>query len=119
MIPGLGQETFLLLAGVMLIALVLMFLLMSRYVRRMRGEGSMLQIIKDIESSARKKGFHALLDRVVSKTAFIFRRDFFAFAAMLLLILGLAGALMWAVAALSVLLVLYLAYYSHRRLRAR
>ena len=117
MIPALERETFLVLGGATLIAFVLMFLLMARYVRRVRGEGSMLQILKDIEASAREPGLNALLCRLVSKLAFIFRRDFFAFAAMIMLILNLAGALMWIVAGACWLMIFYLAYYSEHRFR--
>jgi phosphatidylglycerophosphate synthase len=117
MIPALGRETFLILGGATLVAFVLMFLVMARYVRRVQGEGSMLQILKDIEESARKKGLNALLCRLVSKLAFIFRRDFFAFAAMVMLILNFAGALMWIVASACWLMVLYLVYYSEHRFR--
>jgi len=115
MITALGRETFLALGGAVLLAFPLMFALMARYVRRAGGEGSMLQIIKDIEASARGEGVSAFLDRMVSKLAFLFRRDFFAFAAMIILILQLAGALMWIVAVACWVQLLYLVYYSARR----
>jgi len=82
-----------------------------------RGEGSMLQILKDIEESARQPGLGGMLDRIVARMSFVFRRDFFAFATMIVLIAGFAGALMWTIAVLCVIQVLYLYFYSQRRFR--
>ena len=112
-----GQWIFLALGGVTLAAFGVMFWLMSRYVKRVRGEGSMLQIIKDIEESAKQPGLSGFVDRIVMKISFIFRRDFFAFATMIVLIAGMAAPLMWLISSLCVVQVGYLWLFSQRRFR--
>lgn len=108
---------FLILGGVTLVSLAAMFWLMSRYVKRVRGEGSMLQIIKDIEDSAKQPGLAGFVDRQVIRISFIFRRDFFAFASMLVLLAGLSAPLMWLISSLCLVQVGYLWFFSRRRFR--
>jgi len=112
-IAALGGETFLVLGATVLLGLALMFLVMLRYIRRTGGEHT-FQIINDVEKAARKTGAVALLDRMVSKVAFLFRHDFFALFAMIALMLRLAGALLWLVAGIIWVLVVYLAWFSMR-----
>ncbi|HOG64326.1 MAG TPA: CDP-alcohol phosphatidyltransferase family protein [Spirochaetota bacterium] len=112
-----GNPLFIVLGGVTLLAFGAMFWLMSRYVKRVRGEGSMLQIIKDIEESAKQPGLGGLVDRMVMKISFIFRRDFFAFATMIVLIAGLSAPLMWLISSLCTIQVGYLWLFSQRRFR--
>jgi len=116
MISALGGETFLVLGGTVLLGLALMFLVMLRYIHRTHSEHT-FQIINDVEQAARKTGFIAMLDRAVSKMAFLFRHDFFALFAMAVLMLHLAGALLWLVAGIIWVLVLYLAWFSWRQAR--
>lgn len=112
-----GNPLFIVLGGLTLVSFAVMFWLMSRYVKRVRGEGSMLQIIKDIEESARQPGLGGLVDRLVMKISFIFRRDFFAFASMIVLVAGLSAPLMWLISSLCVVQVGYLWLFSQRRFR--
>ncbi|MDR2733718.1 MAG: CDP-alcohol phosphatidyltransferase family protein [Spirochaetota bacterium] len=114
MLPELGSETFLVLGGGVLLGLACMFFVMLRYIRRTGSEHT-FQIINDVEKAAQKTGGIALLDRCVSKMAFLFRHDFFALAAMVILMLNLAGAFMWFMAGVIWVLVVYLAWFAYRR----
>jgi phosphatidylglycerophosphate synthase len=114
MISSLGRETFLVLGGTVLLGLAMMFFVMLRYIHRTHSEHT-FQIINDVEQAARKTGAIAMLDRLVFRVAFLFRHDFFALFAMIILILNLAGVFLWFVAGIIWILVLYLAWFSMRQ----
>lgn len=58
-------------------------------------------VVKDIEQSAGRPGFSGRLDRIAGKIAFIYRRDFFSMGAFIIIALGGASGLMWALVSSS------------------
>jgi hypothetical protein len=90
---------------------------MSHYVSGTKAHGSMVQILDDFRESARQPGLFGRVNGAISALDFVVRRDFFAFAIMVLCLLGLAGTAVWLVGVLAVAAVLYFAWYSRRRMR--
>jgi phosphatidylglycerophosphate synthase len=105
-----------LLIGTLLSAGAL-FALMIRYVSGTKAHGSMVQILDDFRESARLPGLFGRVNRVISSLDFVVRRDFFAFAIMVLCLAGLARTAVWLVGVLAAGGVLYFAYFSRRRMR--
>jgi len=104
--------TFLVLGGMTFIFIGLLFYMMSRYVKR-RGEGgSMLLIIKDLEAESTKKGWFAVLNKIVFGMNFIFRRDFFACFVMLFCISNQVWLLQWIISIFLTLQCLYIVFFS-------
>ena len=105
-----------LLVGTLLSAGVL-FGLMIRYVSGTKAHGSMVQILDDLRESARLPGIFGRVNGVISSLDFVVRRDFFAFAIMVLCLAGLAPIAVWLVGILAAAAVLYFAYFSRRRMK--
>jgi phosphatidylglycerophosphate synthase len=105
--PLLGLET--------VVSIILLYFLMTRYVKNAGSGGSMIKIVKDIEHSGNNSKNRFSLHKIVSKSAFIFRRDFFAFAFMILCLIGALPALMWLLACLAPFGAGYLYVFSRKQ----
>lgn len=98
--------TFGILAGMGLV-----YLLMIRFVRRQGGEGSMLKILDQIYLWAKQPGLKNLPHKLAAGVSFAVRRDFFAFAVMVLCIAGFPAAVLWALSAVLLGSMVYLSVY--------
>lgn len=114
-----GELTYLLLGMVTMASGAILYGLMIRYVRNSGGGGSMVQIIADFQESSRLPGAFGRINGAVSAFSFVFRRDFFAFAIFLLCVLGKAPVIVWILGILTPVSVLYMAWFSSRRLGSR
>jgi phosphatidylglycerophosphate synthase len=106
--PLLGLET--------VIFIILLYIQMTRYVKTAGSGGSMIKIVKDIENSGNHGGRGVNLHKIVSRCAFIFRRDFFAFGFMVLCIFGALPLLLWLLALLAPFAMGYLFSFSRKKL---
>jgi phosphatidylglycerophosphate synthase len=112
-----GDTVYIALLVTTLVSAGALFALMIRYVSGTKAHGSMVQILDDFRESARQPGLFGRVNGAISALDFVVRRDFFAFAIMVLCLLGLAGTAVWLVGVLAVAAVLYFAWYSRRRMR--
>ena len=95
----------------------LFYLQVGKYTKRTGIGNNIIAIVKDIEKNGGQPGFTGALDRLASKIAPIYRRDFFATWAFIFIALGGAQVFMLIIAVLSPLETWYMFSYSRRRLR--
>lgn len=80
---------------------------------------NIVAVVKEVEASIKDPDFQSWFDRLASKIAFVYRRDFFATAAFVLIALGLARWTMVVVAFGAFLEAAYFASYSRRQFKKR
>lgn len=107
-----ANPLYLILGVLTFVSIAFLFWLMSRYVRRRGAGGSMLLILQDIEAAAKGPGGFGLVNRIVFGMSFVFRRDFFAFFAMVFCAATIAWVLQWLITAAVTLMACYLVFFS-------
>ncbi len=112
-----GNNLWLILGGLSLLSMILFYLQFSIYTQRSGIGNNIVAVVKDIEKSAGRPGFAGKIDGLASKVAPIYRRDFFATWAFLLILFGAAKILMGILAVLAPVEAIYMFFYSRRRLR--
>ena len=111
------ERAWLVIGGLALLSMGTFYYILADYIKKAGIGTNIVAVVKDIEKSGFGSGLAGRLDRIASRIAFIYRRDFFATAASLLILLGKAWLLMWLLAILLPLEAMYISYYSKRRLR--
>ncbi|HAR36535.1 MAG TPA: hypothetical protein DCR87_06500 [Acidobacteria bacterium] len=111
-----GERTWLYLGGFTLLSMVVFYLQLINYARKTGLNYNIVAVVKEVEASQNLPGFQNVLDRLASRLAFIFRRDFFSLAAFILIVVGLARLAMVLVAVLAFLEAVYFYFYSQRKL---
>jgi len=106
---------YMILGVSMLLSFLILYTLMTNYVRKTKSSGSMLKIIGDIQRHAHGPGNGGGIDRFASKITFIFRRDFFAFAFLVFCLFGGAWLYMWGLNLLALLSLIYLYLFSRKQ----
>lgn len=105
------NSLYLWLTGAILLAMGMVYLLMIRFVKKQGGEGSMLKILDQIHSWAKLRGPVSIPHKLAAGVSFAVRRDFFAFAVMLLCIAGYPSIILWALSGILFGSVVYLMVY--------
>jgi len=96
------------------------FYRMISYVKRTDEGGSMLKLITDVQYDAdNNKGLNGKISSGVLKMVFIFRRDFFAFVAMLFAVAGLFNILIWILTFFILSMIIFLFLFSNRMYRTK
>ncbi|MCR4395107.1 MAG: hypothetical protein NUW07_00055 [Candidatus Saccharicenans sp.] len=113
-----GGKTWLYLGALALLSMVAFYLQLINYARKTGLNYNIVAVVKEVEASQDKPGFKNPLDRLASRLAFIYRRDFFSMAAFILIVAGLARLAMGLVAVLAFLEAAYFYFYSRRKLTA-
>jgi len=111
------SDLWLVLGAVSFVSMFLFYLQVGKYAKRTGIGNNIIAIVKDIEKNGSQPGFTGALDRLAAKIAPIYRRDFFATWAFILIALGGAPVFMLIIAVLSPLETAYMFSYSRRRLR--
>ncbi|MGQ9800554.1 MAG: CDP-alcohol phosphatidyltransferase family protein [Candidatus Saccharicenans sp.] len=111
-----GDRTWLYLGAFTLLSMVLFYLRLINYARKTGLNYNIVAVVKEVEASQNLPGFQNVLDRLASRLAFIYRRDFFSLAACILIVAGLARLAMVLVAGLAFLEAVYFYFYSQRKL---
>ncbi|MDW3229248.1 MAG: CDP-alcohol phosphatidyltransferase family protein [Acidobacteriota bacterium] len=111
-----GQNLWLYLGAFSLLSMLVFYLHLIFYARKTGLGHNIVAVVKEIEASRNNPEFQKPFDRLASKVAFVFRRDFFATAAFVLIVCGLARETMVAVAVGTFLQAVYFAGYSRRQL---
>lgn len=111
------NNLWLILGGLSLLSMVLFYVQFSTYTQRSGIGNNIVAVVKDIEKSAGRPGFAGKLDWLASKIAPIYRRDFFATWAFLIILFGGAKIFMGILAVLTPVEAVYMFFYSRRRLR--
>jgi len=112
------SAVWLYMALALFLAMAGYYVLLSRFMARMKLGNNVIGVVKDIERSAGQPGFRGRIDAIAAKIGFIYRRDFFATAVCLIVLADGAGVLMVLLPAFSLVEDLYLFFFSRRRLRA-
>ncbi len=108
-----GRPLFLILLGVLLSSMAVFYFNLFGLSGKLRLKGNIVQVAKKIEAQPKavKSG---RLDRIASRMAFMFRRDFFATVVFLVLAAGGAAPLLAAVVIFSVIESVYISIYSRK-----
>ena len=112
-----GNDLWLALGAVSFLSILLFYAQMTRFTRRTGIGNNIVAIVKDIEKSSERPGFAGKLDWAASKIAPIYRRDFFATWAFIIIACGGAGLFMGIIAILAPVEAVYIYFYSRRRLK--
>ena len=112
-----GKAIYIILGIVTIISVFSFYLIMANFVKKAKIRGHLVKIVKSIEQGSNSSGFIGKMDRLVSKSAFIYRRDFFSFSFLVFGILGGISIAMWITAILAPLEAIYFNFYSNRRLK--
>lgn len=113
-----GEKTWLYLGAFTLLSMVIFYLQLINYTRRTGINFNIVAVVKEVEASQGLPGFQNALDRLASRLAFIYRRDFFSFAAFVLIVVGMAKLAMVLVAGLAFLEAVYFYTFSQRKLNS-
>jgi CDP-L-myo-inositol myo-inositolphosphotransferase len=111
------NNLWLILGGFSLLSMILFYVQFSIYTQRSGIGNYIVAVVKDIEKSSGRPGFSGKIDWIASKIAPIYRRDFFATWAFLLILFGGAKIFMGILAVLTPAEAVYMFFYSRRRLR--
>ncbi|MBC7349156.1 MAG: hypothetical protein H5U05_04195 [Candidatus Aminicenantes bacterium] len=111
-----GERTWLFLGGFTLLSMVVFYLQLINYARKTGLNYNIVAVVKEVEASPNLSGFQNVLDRLASRLAFIYRRDFFSLAAFILIVAGLARLVMVLVAVGAFLEAVYFYFYAQRKL---
>ena len=109
-----GKVIYIILGIVTIISVFSFYLVMANFVKKAKVGGSIVKIVKSIEQGSNSSGVIGKIDRLVSKSAFIYRRDFFSFSFLVFGILGGISIAMWITAILTPIEAIYL-YLFYRR----
>ncbi len=112
-----GKAIYIILGIVTIISVFSFYLIMANFVKKAKIRGHLVKIVKSIEQGSNSSGVIGKIDRLVSKSAFIYRRDFFSFSFLVFGILGGISIAMWITAILAPLEAIYFNFYSNRRLK--
>lgn len=108
-----GRPVYLALLGVMVLGMALYYLNLSILTRKTGIKADIVRVSKEIEARP-KMGKVPWYDVVASKLTFLFRRDFFATAVCLAMLVGGSGPLYFAVAGIALIEGLYVFSYTMR-----
>jgi len=111
------DRIWLLLGMIAFLSMSTFYYLLVDYAKKAGIGSNIVAVVKEIENSAARPGLAGLIDRIASRIAFIYRRDFFATAASLFILLGGAWVFIWILTFLLPLQAIYMSFYSRRRLR--
>ncbi len=111
-----GNRLWLYLGAFTLLSMVAFYLQLINYARKTGLGYNIVAVVKEVEASRNLPGFQTAFDRLAARLAFIYRRDFFSFAAFILIVAGLARAAMVLVAVLAFLEPVYFYFYSRRKM---
>ncbi|MBC7362990.1 MAG: CDP-alcohol phosphatidyltransferase family protein [Candidatus Aminicenantes bacterium] len=114
-----GEQLWLYIGGLALFSMVAFYLQLIAYARKTGIGRNIIAVVKEIEASVSDPDFQNWYDRLAARIAFVYRRDFFATAAFVLICTGQAKLTMILVAILASLEALYFASFSHRKLSKR
>jgi|YelNatPaOPRAMG01_1025707.scaffolds.fasta_scaffold87234_1 phosphatidylglycerophosphate synthase len=114
-----GEQLWLYLGGLALFSMAAFYLQLIAYARKTGIGRNIIAVVKEVEASVNDPDFQNWYDRLAARIAFIYRRDFFATAAFILICAGQARLTMILVAILASLEALYFASFSHRKLSKR
>jgi CDP-L-myo-inositol myo-inositolphosphotransferase len=112
-----GDKTYLFLGLSMILSFVVLYTLMTRYMKKTKASGSMMKIMEDMHRQAGEPDRRRGIDRFATKLTFIYRRDFFAFAFLVFCAFGGAWLYMWGLCLLAPLPIIYLYLFSRRHLK--
>jgi len=111
------NDFWLALGALSFVSMILFYVQMGRFTRRTGIGNNIVAIVKDIEKSSERPGFAGKLDWAAAKIAPIYRRDFFATWAFIIIACGGAGLFMGIIAVLAPVEAVYMYFYSRRRLK--
>jgi phosphatidylglycerophosphate synthase len=101
------------------VSMLAFYLQLINYSRKTGIGRNIVAVVKEVEASIKDPDFQNWFDRLASRIAFVYRRDFFATAAFVLIVLGLARLTMVVVAFGAFVEATYFASYSRRQLKKR
>ncbi len=110
-----GRHVFLVLLGVLLVSMAVFYINLFRLSNRLVLKGNIVQVAKKIEAQP-KLAKSGRLDKIASKLAFVFRRDFFATVVFLMTLAGGAAPLLVAVVLFSVIESIYMSIYARKEI---
>lgn len=111
-----GGKIWLYLGAFALASMVTFYLQLINYARKTGLGYNIVAVVKEVEASRNLPRFQTAFDRLAASLAFIYRRDFFATAAFIMIVAGLARPAMVLVAVLAFLEALYFYFYSLRKM---
>lgn len=112
-----GKSVYIILGIVTITSVFNFYFVMGSFVKKTKVGSSLVKIVKSIEQGFHSSGVIGKIDKFASKSAFIFRRDFFSFSFLIFSILGGASIAMWLIAILTPLESIYFNFYSKRLLK--
>lgn len=114
-----GDQLWLYLGGLALFSMAAFYVQLIAYARKTGIGRNIIAVVKEVEASVNDPDFQNWYDKLAARLAFIYRRDFFATAAFVLIAAGQASLTMFLVTVLASLEALYFASFSRRRLNKR
>ena len=111
------NNLWLILGGISLLSMILFYVQFSIYTQRSGIGNHIVTVVKDIEKGAGRPGISGKIDWIASKIAPVYRRDFFATWAFLIILFGGAKIFMGILTVLTPAEAVYIFFYSRRRLR--
>ena len=113
------EYLYVILGTLTFVSAILFVFLMIKYINKIQGGGSLVKIVKDIEADAVFDLTSAtkMLNYVISKVAFMMRRDFFAFFFLLLCLVGFSFLIQWLALSVLIFACVYFYYYSRKQLK--
>lgn len=111
-----GNRLWLYLGAFTLLSMAAFYLQLINYARKTGLGYNIVAVVKEVEASRNLPGFQTAFDRLAARLAFIYRRDFFSFAAFILIVTGLARPAMVLVAVLAFLEPVYFYFFSRRKM---
>jgi phosphatidylglycerophosphate synthase len=112
-----GNGVWLVLGAISFLSMVAFYAQMAKYTRRTGIGNNIISIVKDIEKSSCRPGFAGRLDWLAARVAPIFRRDFFATGAFVIIACRAGWLMMLIIAVMAPTEAIYMHFYSRRRLR--
>lgn len=110
-----GRHVFLILLGVLFVSMAVFYINLFVLSNKLVLKGNIVQVAKKIEAQPKlvKSG---RLDKIASRLAFVFRRDFFATVVFLMTLAGGTVPLLVAVVLFSVIESVYMSIYVHKEI---
>ena len=116
-----GNSIYIILGGLSLFSMGFLYYLLALYLKKTRGSGSLVKVVKDIEDHgeySRQPGQTAIsraISVLFSRFGFLIRRDFFAFFFMVLCFFNGMALILWACSIIIPLTTLYLLIFYMRK----
>lgn len=109
-----GTYLYIVLGVVTFVSAFTFVLMMIHYMNKVKAGGSLVKIVKDIEADAEFdiKSLRKTVNYMISKIAFMMRRDFFAFFFMLLCLFGFSFVIQWLAAFALLFACIYFYFYT-------